>query len=520
MLGEMVKIWLDHMSLGYKMASQAESRRTNTVFIVAFVIVGLLLVGTLTYAATQNQVNSLQQSIEQLKKQVQTVPAVEKKAPATEVKFVLSTAFGEKGFSWVGKEGASSGKTNPDLQVNKGDKVTIQIINDDGVEHALEILGLGVKSESVIKKGDTQTVTFTADKEGTYQYVCNIPGHKEAGMLGKLTVGGEDMGHQVSLPQVTSPKVILEAPKAVTVPDIAQLATNVPAPITRRASATVNILLETREVVAKIAGESTYTYWTYNGTVPGPLIRVREGDTVVLTIKNLGSQPHSIDLHAVNGPGGGAVLTQTQPGGLTTFKFKAINPGVYLYHCASPHIPSHIANGMYGLIVVEPEEGLPKVDREFYVVQGELYSAGTRGQVGHHPFGVEKALDERPEFVVFNGRVGALTDKNVMKAKVGETVRIYFGNAGPNLISSFHVIGEIFDRVYPGGGLGKSAVPDVNAETIAVPAGSGTIVEFTIQVPGNLILVDHSIFRAIDKGAVGIIAVEGADAPSIFAKGN
>jgi len=516
----MVKIWLDHMSLGYKMASQAESRRTNTVFIVAFVIVGLLLVGTLTYAATQNQVNSLQQSIEQLKNQVQTVPAVEKKAPAAEVKFVLSTAFGEKGFSWVGKEGAISGKTNPDLQVNKGDKVTMQVINDDGVEHQLEISGLGVKSQSVIKKGDTQTVTFTADKEGTYQYICNISGHKEAGMLGKLTVGGEDMGHQVSLPQVTSPKVILEAPKAVTVPDIARLGTDIPAPITRKTPSTINIFLETREVIAKIAGESTYTYWTYNGTVPGPLIRVREGDTVALTIKNMGSQPHSIDLHAVNGPGGGAVLMQTQPGSSSTFKFKALNPGVYLYHCASPHIPTHIANGMYGLILVEPEGGMPKVDREFYVVQGEIYAAGERGQVGHHPFEIGKAWDERPEFVVFNGRVGALTDNNAMKAKTGETVRVYFGNAGPNLVSSFHIIGEIFDKVYYDGGLGQGATPNVNVETVAVPAGSGTIVEFTIQVPGNLILVDHSIFRAIDKGAVGIIAVEGPAAPDIFAKGN
>ena len=497
------------------------SGRTNTVFIVGFVIVGLIVVGGFSYVVTQNQIMSMQQSIEQMKKEV--VPGQQGAAPKTqgsEVKFVLATAIGGNGFKWVGKEGAIAGKDNPDLTVNKGDKATIQIANEDGVEHQFEIVGLGVKSESVVQKGDAKSVTFTADKAGTYQYICNIPGHKEAGMLGKLTVQGEeeDMGHQVALPQVTKPTVTLDAPKVVTVPDIARLASNVPAPITRKTPATVNILLETREVIAKIAGESTYTYWTYNGTVPGPMIRVREGDTVVLTVKNLGSQPHSIDLHAVNGPGGGAVLTQTQPGSSTTFRFKALNPGVYLYHCASPHIPSHIANGMYGLILVEPEEGLPKVDREFYVVQGEFYAAGARGQLGHHPFAMEKAWDERPEFVVFNGRVGALTD-NTMKARVGETVRVYFGNAGPNLISSFHIIGEIFDRVYPEGGLGKSAGPDVNAETIAVPAGSGTIVEFKIEVPGNLILVDHSIFRAIDKGAVGIIAVEGAEAPDIFQKG-
>lgn len=503
--------------------SNSSQGKTNTAFIVGFVIVGLLLVGTLSYVAMQTQIMGIQQSIEQIKKEAQQAApqAGQVQQPqGREVKFVIASAFDESGFKWVGKEGAIAGKDNPDLAVKKDDKVTVEIFNEDGIEHVLEIVGLGVKSQSIFQKGDKKSVTFTADKVGTYQYICNIPGHREAGMLGRFIVEGEeDAGHAVVLPEVIKPAIQLDAPKAVTVPDIARLATDVPAPITRRTPATVNILLETREVVANIAGESTYTYWTYNGTVPGPMIRVREGDTVVLTIRNTGSQPHSIDLHAVNGPGGGSVLTQTPPGGSTTFRFKALNPGVYLYHCASPHIPSHIANGIYGLILVEPEEGLPKVDREFYVVQGELYSAGARGQVGHHPFSVEKAWDERPEFVVFNGRVGALTDKNVMKARVGETVRIYFGNAGPNLISSFHVIGEIFDRVYPEGGLGKSVVPNVNAETIAVPAGSGTIVEFKIEVPGNLILVDHSIFRAIDKGAVAIISVEGAEAPEVFARG-
>ena len=502
------------------MSNQVESGRTNTAFIVGFVIVGLIVVGGFSYVMTQSQIMSMQQSIEQMKKEVGPAQEAKPQAPVSEVKIVLASTFNEKGFRWIGKEGVVAGKENPEIQVKKGDKVTIEIVNEDGIEHAFEVVGLGVKSQSIIQKGDKTSVTFTADKAGTYQYICNIPGHREAGMLGTLVVAGEeDVGHQVALPQVTKPTVTLEAPKTVTVPDVAHLASNVPPPITRKTPATVNILLETREVIAKIAGESTYTYWTYNGTVPGPMIRVREGDTVVLTVKNLGSKPHSIDLHAVNGPGGGAVLTQTQPSGSTTFRFKALNPGEYLYNCASPHIPSHIANGTYGLILVEPEEGLPNVDREFYVVQGELYAAGARGQVGHHPFAMEKAWDERPEFVVFNGRVGALTD-TPMKARVGETVRVFFGNAGPNLISSFHIIGEIFDKVYPEGGLGKSASPDVNAETMAVPAGSGTIVEFKIEVPGNLILVDHSIFRAIDKGAVGIIAVEGAEAPDIFRRGN
>lgn len=513
LFGTTIKLPESHYVL-INMSREPSSSRTPTIFLIAFTVIGLLLVGTLSYVASQNQINILQASLNQMKQE-----AVKVAAAGAELKIVLATEIGGNGFQWKGKEGDIAGKANPDLTVRKGDKVTIQIVNEDGVEHQLEIIGMSVKSDSAKTKGETKSVTFVANKAGTYQYICNIPGHKEAGMVGKLIVaGGEDMGHQVSITQPTKTVVQLEAPKAVTVQDIAAPSV-VPPPIKRGTPATVNILLETGEVIGKLAGESTYSYWTFNGTVPGPLIRVREGDTVVLTIKNSGSQPHSIDLHAVNGPGGGAVATQTPPGQSTTFRFKALNPGVYLYHCASPHIPSHIANGMYGLILVEPREGLPAVDREFYVVQGEIYSNGARGQVGHHGFSVEKAWNEQPEFVVFNGRVGALTDNNVMKAKVGEKVRIFFGNGGPNLASSFHVIGEIFDKVYHDGGLGAGSIPAVNVETVLVPAGSGTIVEFKIDVPGNYILVDHSIFRAIDKGAVAIIAVEGQEAPDIFARG-
>ncbi len=290
----------------------------------------------------------------------------------------------------------------------------------------------------------------------------------------------------------------------------------VPPPIGRDHPATVEVTLETKEFRGPLADGVDYIFWTFGDTVPGPFIRVREGDTIRLTLKNAKTSEfkHSIDLHAVTGPGGGARVTQVAPGKEATFEWKALNPGLYVYHCASPHIPTHVANGMYGLILVEPKGGLPKVDREFYVVQGEFYTKGAHGEEGLQAFSLEKARKEQPEYVVFNGRVGSLMGESALKAKVGETVRLYVGNGGPNLLSSFHVIGEIFDKVYAEGSIG--APPLRNIQTTLIPAGGSAIVEFHLDVPGTYLLVDHSIFRAIDKGALGAIEVTGPDAPAIF----
>ena len=216
----------------------------------------------------------------------------------------------------------------------------------------------------------------------------------------------------------------------------------VPPPITRTSPANVVVDMETVEKKGRLADGVEYEFWTFNGTVPGPMVRVRVGDTVEFHLKNnaVSKNIHSIDIHAVTGPGGGAKATQTIPGGATAFQWKAINPGLYIYHCATSHIPTHIANGMYGLLLVEPEKGLPKVDKEFYVVQSEFYTAGNFGEPGLQALSIEKARMEQPPYVVFNGSVGSITGENTLKAKVGETVRLYLGNAGPNLVSSFHVI--------------------------------------------------------------------------------
>jgi nitrite reductase (NO-forming) len=293
-------------------------------------------------------------------------------------------------------------------------------------------------------------------------------------------------------------------------------APNVPPPTGRTKPARVVVEIETKESKGLLADDVEYVFWSFGETVPGPFIRVRQGDTIELTLKNNSGSafPHSIDLHAVTGPGGGAKVTQTAPGGKTAFAWKAMNPGLYVYHCATPHIPTHLANGMYGLILVEPEAGLPKVDREFYIVQSEFYTTGGFGEKGLQPFNLDDARHEAPHYVVFNGRAGSLMGEHTLKAKVGESVRMYVGNAGPNLVSSFHVIGEIFDAVYPEGAVGSP--PQKNVQTTLIPAGGAAIVEFKLEVPATYLLVDHSIFRAIDKGAVGLLEVSGPENPNVF----
>jgi nitrite reductase (NO-forming) len=303
---------------------------------------------------------------------------------------------------------------------------------------------------------------------------------------------------------------------AAGVPRLAQ--PQVAPPVGQRAATTVKVNMEIQEVVATLDDGITYTYWTFGGTVPGPMIRVRQGDTVELTLTNPASSAtaHNIDLHAVTGPGGGADATMVAPGQSKTFSFKALNPGVFVYHCATAPVPHHISSGMYGLIVVEPPQGLPQVDREFYVMQGELYLDGKRGDRGLRAYADDKALAEQPDYVVFNGSAGALTGANALKAKTGETIRIFFGVGGPNLTSSFHIIGEIFDRVaVEGASLEDQTRWATNVQSTGVPTGGATIVEFAVQVPGKYSLVDHSLGRAL-KGAAAVLLVEGPENPAVF----
>jgi len=297
------------------------------------------------------------------------------------------------------------------------------------------------------------------------------------------------------------------------VADIARDPNEIPSPITRTATTTDVINITAKEVISEVAPGVYQNFWTFGGKVPGPFIRVMEGDTVVVNFTNdpTSLHHHTIDFHAVIGPGGGAPVLMAAPGETKTLTFTALHPGLYVYHCAEPDAALHMAHGQYGLILVEPKGGLPKVDKEFYVMQGEFYTTGTLGQRGLQIFDSRAMLDGKPQYIVFNGRTGALTQN--MNAQVGQKVRIFFGDGGVNLSSNFHVIGEIFDHVWEEASLTSPPLTDV--QTTLVPAGGATVVDFNLLEPGNYTLVDHALAR-IDRGAWGVLHVTGPEDSSVY----
>lgn len=440
------------------------------------------------------------------------------------VDYVLTTSFKDGKMVFVGVEGSIAGVENPTLRANVGDTVKITLSSGEGIEHDINFPEFNSHSDHVVGTQTKVTLVFTPDHGGSFVYFCSLPGHREAGMEGKFEVTGPSLAaepaaesnsvedHAVSM-QSSGPVVVSNP--AASGADIVRDPTDLPAPLETREPTNIRIDLETIEVEGQLADGTTFTYWTFNGQVPGPFLRVRVGDTVEVHLKNLinSTMGHSVDFHAVTGPGGGAVMTQTQPGAETMFTFQALNPGLYVYHCATPMVAQHIANGMYGLILVEPEGGLPPVDREFYVMQGEIYTAEAFGSTGHLTENIDALLDEDPEYLVFNGAADGLTAKKPLTANVGETVRIFFGVGGPNFTSSFHVIGEIFDRVYEQASLTSDPLTDV--QTTTVPPGGATMVEFRLEVPGRYILVDHALAR-LQRGLAGFLIVEGADNPEVF----
>ncbi len=292
-------------------------------------------------------------------------------------------------------------------------------------------------------------------------------------------------------------------------------APNVPPPIQRDHATKVVIHLEVKEVEGQLADGVRYTFWTFGGHVPGKFIRIREGDEVEFHLDNHpdNKNPHNIDLHAVNGPGGGAAASLTAPGHSSVFSFKALNPGLFVYHCATAPVAMHVGNGMYGMILVEPKEGLPKVDREYYLMQSDFYTQGKNGDQGLQPFSMQKVIDEKPEYIVFNGSVGSTVGDKALAAKVGETVRLFVGDGGPNVVSSFHAIGQIFDLVYPEGAMEE---PLHNVQTTTIPAGGSAIVQFKMSVPGTFILVDHSLERAFNRGALAQLKVTGPEDKLVY----
>ena len=411
--------------------------------------------------------------------------------------YTLRSGIAEGRMVYLGVGGAIDGKVNPVLTAAEGQVVQLTLVNGEGAEHDIVFPDQDAKSPRVTGKGASTTIAFRAAKTGDFIYFCSVPGHQLAGMQGQFVVTPKP-----------APQVTVEA-------DISREPTDLPPPLSKRDPQTVHVDLLTAEVEGRLAEGTTFGYWTFNGKVPGPFLRVRVGDTIDIHLKNAADSAmiHSVDFHAATGPGGGAAVLQVDPGKEKSLTWKALVPGLYVYHCATPMVAEHIANGMYGLILVEPEGGLSPVDREFYVMQGEVYTDGPFGQHGSQEFSVEKLMNERPEYFVFNGSVGALSKLHPLRAKVGEMVRIFFGVGGPNFTSSFHVIGSIFDKVYTLGGVETDPLEGI--QTVGVPPGGAVIAEFKTKVPGNYTLVDHAIVRT-ERGLVGILNVEGAPSPDIY----
>jgi len=294
-------------------------------------------------------------------------------------------------------------------------------------------------------------------------------------------------------------------------------APNVPPPITRTQPATVVVTLEASEWVGPISDDNDFEFWGVNGTVPGPMIRVMVGDTVEVHLKNKkdSKQSHNLDFQMVSGPSGGAALVNAEPGKEAQIQFKALNQGLFVYRSstAAPSSVEHLLHGMYGLILVEPVGGLKPVEKEFYVMQSEFYMKDGK-KTDNLVFSNQKVLDADTSYVVHNGHMTALV-KIPLRSKVGETDRFFFGNAGVNYEASWHVIGEMLDRVWPGGANAKGPAPLEGVQSTLVPPGEATIAEFKGEMPGTYISVDHSIFR-IEKGALGLLKIDGPTNPSLF----
>ncbi|MFP3853338.1 MAG: copper-containing nitrite reductase [Anaerolineales bacterium] len=465
----------------------------------------LLLLGTLlvVFLATPRTLG--QQPVQQTEEPTEAnvsgaAEASDMNQQEADIEYTLLTGADYGGLVFVGQGGDIDGEVNPTLTAEPGDVVQITLINADAIAHDLAIDEFSVQTAELSAIDEQATVVFKVDEEGEYVYYCTLPGHRQAGMWGTLRVGEPEQVAAEGVSVIRNPA-------------------DLPEPVGDREPELVQVELTTEEVTGQLADGTTYDYFTFDGQIPGPMIRVRVGDTVEVTLNNQTSSKlsHNIDLHAVNGPGGGAVHTETAPGETTTFTFEALAPGLYVYHCATPSVAQHIANGMYGLILVEPEAGLPEVDREFYVMQGEVYTAQDYGTKGHLDFDYDAMLDEDPEYFVFNGAANALTtEENALQATVGETVRIYFGVGGPNFTSSFHVIGEIFDRVYDLASLTSEPMTDV--QTTLVPPGGATVVEFEIDEPGQYILVDHALSR-LERGLAGFLFAEGEESEDVFYQG-
>ena len=319
-------------------------------------------------------------------------------------------------------------------------------------------------------------------------------------------------------PQAANETQSLDAARETDIDRVAADPTDIPDPIGRDEPRTIEVEMETREVTAEIEDGVTFDYMTFDGQIPGPMVRARVGDTIDLTLKNPESNAmaHNVDFHACYGPGGGAEATNVAPGEEARLRFQVRYPGFHIYHCAVPNLDYHSSAEMFGGILVEPEDGLPEVDHEFYLGQHEVYTDGDTGQQGHHKFDFGAQAREEPTYVLMNGEKYAITpDKyHDMQVETGDTARVFYCVGGPNLDSSFHAIGNVWDEVYPQGGIDSD--PHRNVQTTPVKPGSCVVAHMHFPVPGPVKIVDHALSRVARKGLLGVIDVSGEEKPEVF----
>jgi nitrite reductase (NO-forming) len=377
------------------------------------------------------------------------------------------------------------------LHVAKAGHYLVTVSNTASIPHDI-VFSNGI--QLTIAPGQQASTSLYISDSGL-NYFCSLPGHKEAGMTGIITLNNE-----------APPAIKVEADSAKSMPIAADYEPYDPKVPALLPFETHNIYLVAEEKLNTVAKGVSQQLWTYNGKVPGPVIHVRVGDTVRVHLSNPSSNKlaHSVDFHASQ-VAWNDEMTSINPGEEKLYEFRADYAGVWMYHCGSNPALHHIASGMYGMVIVEPREGLPKVDHEFAIVQSEFY-VGKEG----HITDLHKASSHGPDYVVFNGVANQYKDHPI-EVGTGKKVRMYALNAGPNEDSSFHIVGTIFSRVIKEG---MELVPEnkghYGAQAVDLGPAQGAIIEFTTAEDGLYPMVTHA-FNFVGKGALGLIKAGDGD---------
>jgi len=389
------------------------------------------------------------------------------------------------------------------LSVDTVGDYEVKLVNTGSILHDITFPD-GTKIEA--QAGKTASAVVTVPAEGL-SFICSIPGHADAGMKGTISVkgtaaGGDSHGGPAPAtdvqPNPDAPKYVPRDPKA-------------PALLP---GDTHDIDLVIEEKLMTVADGFSQAVWTFGGTapgsgsIPGPVIRVKLGDLVRIHLKNPATSklPHSVDFHS-SLVAWNDEMTSINPGEEKLYEFKAQYAGVWMYHCGTAPALHHIANGMYGMMIVEPKGGLEKVDQEFAIVQSEWY-LGPQGE----PASLTKAAAAAPapDFVLFNGVANQYKDSPIQIA-TGKRVRLFILDAGPSIDSSFHIVGTIFDRVIKEGvELAVGNAGGFGSQAVDLSPAQGAMVEFTMAEDGLYPIVTHA-FNFVGRGALGLFKAGDGD---------